>query len=242
MKKKLLFFLILISLWIAFFLWHYWESFDIKESDISSEVLIKNILNSTVTITSKKKWNYLIENSFYEWRSETKEFFVDVWKWKWIFVSWSNYILTSKHVVDDKDAIYSISLREKFVWTVDKIWYHDTKDLALLKVNVLSGNDINLSELTFIADKINLELWDLLISSQKIGALLETGIDLDILFDLYLMDIPLVKWDSWGPVINFDWEIIAINTAISSLYKDKWFATYITQKEIDKFMNECLEK
>ncbi|MEI6773837.1 MAG: S1C family serine protease [bacterium] len=60
--------------------------------------------------------------------------------------------MTNKHVVQDITAKYSVTLYDGTIYNVDKIWFDDLLDLAILKiVDSASKSPTNLTPATFLS-------------------------------------------------------------------------------------------
>jgi len=90
---------------------------------------------SVVSITISKDVKFYVEdpsqlNGPWTIQQQTNK----IWGWSGIIVSKKWYILTNKHVVQDVTAKYSVMLYDGQTYNVDKIWFDEVLDIALLHI------------------------------------------------------------------------------------------------------------
>ncbi len=113
---------------------------DIKKSDIlaiQSSIVhsLASAQQSVVSIMISKDVKFYIEDpSQVNGPGSIQQQTAKVWWWSGIIVSKQGYILTNKHVVQDTAAKYGVTLSNGKTYNVDKIWFDDLLDLAILRI------------------------------------------------------------------------------------------------------------
>jgi len=184
---------------------------------------------SVVSITiSKNMKTYGDDPSviFKPWTSSAK-----VGGGSWIIVRKDWYIITSKHVVQDTSAKYSITLSDGKIYNVDKIWFDDILDVAILRVVDNDGNPVNNLPTANIAEIENniqigqfvFAIWNalseypntfsmwILSARNKEFKINKTN----VYVWLYQSNLAINPGNSGGPLIDINWNVIALNTAES---------------------------
>lgn len=143
------------------------------------------------------------------------------------------YILTNKHVIQEKNAEYKVIINNQ-EFLADKIRYDDWLDLAVLKIKV--KENLETAKIRKVKDKNR--IWQTVFALKKDPDINETITKMWIINSLnqkFKMEnnniyVWLIKtstaiepWFSWWPLINLDWEIIWINTAIDNI---EYWASY----------------
>jgi S1-C subfamily serine protease len=172
--------------------------------------------------------------------------------WAGILLSKPGYVLTNKHVVNNKSNSYSVRLQDWREYQVKNIWYHPNLDLALLKITDKNNTIPNdLVGLTFAATwwiepgQLIFTIWNVLgefdttISMWIISA---TNRNLQVtntsLYTwLYQIDVTTNPGNSWWPLINKDGLIIGIVTAITNWWNGIAFALPVSQWLVDEFVD-----
>ncbi|MCK9466968.1 MAG: S1C family serine protease [Candidatus Absconditabacterales bacterium] len=163
-----------------------------------------------------------------------------------VLLTHDGYILTNKHVVQDKNAEYKIILQNQ-EFPVDKIRYDDGLDLAVIKIK--PKDNLTASKIIKIQDKS--KIGQIVFALKKDPDIGETITKMGIINSLnqkFKIDnnniyVGLIKTStsiepgfSGGPLINLNGEIIAINTAIDNLEYGASYSLPINQE----FINQTL--
>jgi len=236
-----IFFFVTFTILLGFFgFFTYQKKFSYFDNFREKLVDQKSYSGLLVEITSKKKWKYLIETTNYSGLNDIKEFWIDVWKWRWFFVD-NNCVLTSKHVVDDLSANYSI-IYENNSFFVSKIWHHKYKDLAVVfyeswiayqKDFVLSDRLLDTWEIVF--SFFDIDSWEL----NNIGKVMKLNSVFSEFTWLYLVSLFFEDWYSGGPVFDTMWYIIGVVTAKSLFDNKSGFITPFLTEDIDWVKTVC---
>jgi len=224
-------------------------------SSVQSKIIdvVKKMENSVVSIVISKNLNVYYYADPFSLKPYVEKEKKKIWWGSWIIVSKYWYILTNKHVVSDLDADYSVVTKNWDVYKVDKIRTDPILDLAIIhvvkkdweEVNNLTPaklTDINsknpVGEFTIaignaLAEYSNtVTLW---ILSAKWRHLENNNWSLYV--GLYQTDAAINPWNSWWPLINLNWEVIWVNTAITTEWQWIWFTIPINKE----FVNATLK-
>lgn len=154
-----------------------------------------------------------------------------LWWWSGIIVSKKWYIITNKHVVQDITAKYSVSLSDGKIYNVDKIWFDDLLDLAILKiVDSEWKTPIDLIPATFLSletqvdvGQFVLAMWNSLsnyLNNVTMGIIWGKNKQLTINKNnlyvwLYQTDTLVNPGNSGGPLLDIEGNVLGITTAIT---------------------------
>jgi len=227
-------------------------------SSVQSKVIstVKNVSNSVVSIVISKYLNVYYYSDPFSFRPYVEKEKKKVWWWSWIIISKNWYILTNKHVVSDLDADYSVVTKNGNVYKVDKIRTDPVLDLAVIHVvkqnwepvynlkpakftDIGSKNPVGEFVLAIgnaLAEYSNtVTFW---ILSAKWRHLNNANGSLYIW--LYQTDAAINPGNSWWPLINLNWEVIWVNTAITVDWQWIWFAIPVNQEFINATLDSIL--
>lgn len=168
----------------------------------------------------------------------------------WIIVSKDGYIITNKHVVEDTNAKYSVVLSDGHNYNVDKIWFDDNLDIAILKVVNDKGeavHDLPAATIIGMQDEVKIGQFALAIgyslaeyqNSVTMGIISARNRELKInqgknlYVWLFQTDAPINPGNSGGPLLDIYGNVIGINTAISSEADGVAFSLPITKEFVD---------
>lgn len=226
---------------------------------------VKNIisrLNPSVVniIISKEVQTYKSDPFwfFYEPSGTVKK---KIWWWSGFFVSKDWLILTNKHVVWDPQASYTIitSKNEEFEWKV--LALDPTNDLAVVRA-YKNWKEIKIENFApLINDTKMAEVWDFVIAiwnalaefqntvtfwvisglGRSIEAWNQWSGSSELLSWLIQTDTAINPGNSGWPLVNLDWKVVWINTAVAQWANWLGFAIPLSQKEVD-YMIKSIEK
>ena len=184
---------------------------------------------STAAIMVKKKIKVVWE----EWEEDTEIETTKSQEWNAIVITTDWYLLTNKHVVEDKQWIYSAVIEDK-EYPVDKIWNDDELDLSIIKVKadktltaakIPSLNvETKIGNIVF-AIKNDIEskeywtkMWIINSKNQKMKQ--KNG---NIYVGLIKSSTAIEPGFSGWPLVDVNWNTIGINTAIDNI---EYWASY----------------
>ena len=224
-------------------------------TNIQSKVIdtIKKVWNSVVSIVISKDLNVYYYSNPFSLRPYVEKKKEKIWWWSGIIVSKAGYILTNKHVVEDLDADYSVVTKNGNIYKVDKIRTDPILDIAIVHVVNKDGTKIyDLPAADIIDFNSKVDIWQFVLAIGNVFAEYDNTITLWILSAkwrklennngslyiwLYQTDAAINPWNSWWPLINIDWEVIWINTAITAQGQWIGFSIPINQE----FVNATLK-
>lgn len=192
-----------------------------------TETLIQN-----KTISEEKFWDSFFLNSSLKniiYRIYSKEDINSLdQKFEWISFVWDDaesLLITNRHVVDlDQRVIIACNIYNNCN-NIENIRFDQKQDLAKLKINNNSQNQIliktwymittwNQIFIPILNSENNLEI----ISSQIVW---KTQIDFNwTKNDVFKIDFTAERWMSWTPILNHEWDIIAILQAKDSFIEN----------------------
>lgn len=167
-------------------------------------------------------------------------------QWNGIIISKDWYIITNKHVVKDLKANYTVILNnQKF--KVNKIRNDKWLDLAIIKISVTKQlkpakfiditNENKIWQIVFAlkndptSQEIVTKMWIINSKNQKFK--IENN---RIYIWLIQTSTAIEPWFSGWPLININWDVIAINTAIDNI---EYWASYSLPLN-QEFINQTL--
>ena len=144
-------------------------------------------------------------------------------------------------------------------YKVDKIRKDPSLDLAVLKILDLNNNEPkNLKAANIIDKESKIKIWQFVVSiwnalskfenTASFGIISGKDRQLDnlpndkIYAGLYQTDASLNPGNSWGPLMDVNWNVLGINTAISAIWQWIWFAIPVNQQIIDNTINSIKKK
>lgn len=203
-------------------------------SDIQSSLVHTLALaqESVVSISISKDVKFYIEDpSQLVGPGNIQQQTAKIWWWSGIVVTKQWYILTNKHVVQDTSAKYSVTLHNGKNYNVDKIWFDDLLDLAILKIIDSEGKipsdllpatflsldtQVNVGQFTFAIGN-SLSTYSNAVSMGIIGGKnKQITINKNNLYIwLYQTDALVHPGNSGWPLIDINGAVLGITTAIS---------------------------
>ncbi len=174
--------------------------------------------------------------------------------WTGFFITKDWKIITNKHVVIDRDAEYTIITSTWDELEAKVIAMDPLTDLAILQINA-EGLEDEITTLSFVDNsnevkigQFTLAIWNKLwefdnsvslwLVSWKNRIIREWEIDLS---NLIQTDADIHPGNSWWPLMNLEWKVIWINTAIIQTSDNIWFAIQISKDKIS-YILESIEK
>ncbi len=259
-KKKLILNVILPSI-ISWIIWAliFSSIFYIKQNNIkinnNNEIIhIKELEEKTTNIIKKVSpsvVSIVIKEDLLIYKSDPRGFFRQpiwsikrkVWWWTWFFITKNWKILTNKHVVYNKNAVYTIITNswEEFDSTV--LALDPINDLAVLQIK---SNKKDFPSLEIKNENDNIEIWQFALAIWNALAEFENSVsfwiiswvnrNIDsqywVLSWLIQTDAAINPWNSGWPLIDLNWKVIWINTAIIDWAEWIWFAISISKEKI----------
>jgi len=222
--------------------------------ELKTALVVENVKSSIAVVSAYKTTDYIVEDLSSLGDGFYKKYRVDLVWWTAFVVHPQWYLLTSKHVVDDKTADYEILLNWK-KYFLDKRWFFDDLDLALIRVKDSEGNvPLDFIPLSLDDQEKNIIIGQSVVSlgkltaqnniamiSSMISAISEDFVDNNKLkhYGSYVVWTSFPSGFSGWPLLDLDWQVIAVNTAVSN----EWFsyALPVDQQLLQKFFDELVE-
>ncbi len=210
---------------------------DIKKSTLlalQSELVktINTAKTSVVTINISKDIKFYVDDpAQVNGPGNVQQQTSKVWWWSGIIVSKQWYIITNKHVVQDTTAKYSVTLYDGRMYNVDKIWFDDVLDLAILKIVDSEWAAIqNLSPASFLPIDTQIDVWQFVLAIGNALSTYTNNVTIGILGGknkeltinknnlyiwLYQTDALVNPGNSGGPLLDIQGNVLGITTAIT---------------------------
>lgn len=166
-------------------------------------------------------------------------------------VSSNGYIVTNRHVVSDEEAEYTVLLNDGSKYKAEVVAKDPTEDFAVIKIEASTPRFLKLGD----SDKVLLGQAVIAIGNalgefrntvsvgvisglaRSIAALDESG-QQQVLNNVFQTDAAINKGNSGGPLLNFQGEVIGLNTAMVSGAQNIGFA--IPVNKIKKALDQAL--
>ena len=218
--------------------------------DLESTIiwLVQDVSPSVVSIVIKKDLPLFRDNpfGFFDWNVGSIK--TEVWGGTGFFVDENGTIVTNKHVVQDNSATYSIILNNWEVYDAQVLALDSVNDLAIMKIvydskplKIIAKNEpIQIGQFV-------IAIWNALSEFQNsVSFWVVSGKDRIIqaqwetLSSLIQTDTAINPGNSGWPLLNVQWEVIGINTAVAS---GQWigFSIELSQEKIQYMLNSIAE-
>ncbi len=218
------------------------------QNDITK--IVKEVSPSIVSIIIKKDLTIYRRDPFWFFQNPVWTVNRKVWGWSGFFITKDWKIITNKHVISDLDATYTVITNDWTEYDAKVIATDPITDLAIIQIE---WN--NFLPLKVINDNTQINIWEFVIAvwnalaeyqnsvslwvvSWKNRSILDKDMQLSWLLQT---DAAINPGNSWGPLVNLNWEIIGINTAVILWAEWVWFSIPLTQNRID-YMMRSIEK
>lgn len=200
--------------------------------------LIENQKNSTASVMMKKKIKVVWE----EWEEDTEIETTKSQEWNAIVLTSDWYLLTNKHVIENKQWIYSVIINWK-EYSVDKIRNDDELDISIIKIKP----EETLTVVKIPSMNYETNIWDIVLAIKNDIETKETWTKLWIINsknqklkqkngNIYIWLIKtstaIEPWFSGWPLIDLNWNTIGINTAIDNIEYGASYSLPINQEFI----------
>ncbi len=232
-----------------------WKTITITDLENQITKLSKEISPSVVNIVISKDMKYYRKDpSWFFDGIETKK--KKVWWGTWFFITNDGVIITNKHVINDNNASYTVITNSWEEYESKVLAIDPLTDLAIIKVISNNWAIFDSTPLKLLQDQNSLKIWQFAIAIWNALAefqnsvtfwviswknrSLTAGVNKDQLSGLIQTDAAINPWNSWGPLVNLNWEVVGINTAIAN-WNSVWFAIPLTKARID-YILKSIEK
>lgn len=220
------------------------------QSDITK--LVKKVSPSVVSIIIKKDLTIYRQDPFWFFQTAIWTVKRKIWWWTWFFVTKDWKVITNKHVVSDTQAEYTVITNDWWEFDAKLIATDPINDLAILQVATTWKIYMPLE---LMSDKDELNIWEFAIAIWNALSEYQNSVSLWVisgknrtiwddtikLSGLIQTDAAINPGNSWWPLINLEWKVIWMNTAIVSWTEWLWFSIPLTQNRID-YIVRSIEK
>ena len=219
------------------------KNIDIQAIQDEFLATIENQKSSTAAVMVKKKIKVVWE----EWEEETEIETSKNQEWNAIVISTDWYLLTNKHVVEDKQWIYSVIIENK-EYPVDKVRNDDELDFSIIKIKA----DKTLTAAKIPSLNLETKIWNIVFAIKndiesneywtKMGIINSKNQKLkqknwNIYVWLIKSSTAIEAWFSWWPLVDINWNTIWINTAIDNIEYGASYSLPINQELISESLN-----
>lgn len=210
-----------------------------KAIDKSSASVVSIVVSKDLQVYYEDPYNF-----FGGYVTERKE---KIWWGSWIIVASDGYIITNKHVVVDTWADYTVLTKDWDTYKVSNIWLDPVLDIAVLKIvdeNWNIPSNLKSASVTSVDNNIQvwqftIAIWNALAEFQNTTTFwiiswkwrqLQQAWNNSVYIWLYQTDTAINPWNSWWPLLDINWDVIWINTAISAVGQWIWFSIPINKE------------
>lgn len=234
-----------------------------KVQNVNKFVTIWNIENEITNIVKNlSPWvvSIVIKKDLTLYKSDPWGFFNTpvwtvkrkVWWWTWFFVTKDWIIITNKHVIVDQQAEYSVLTNDWKEYSATVLAIDPLTDLAIIKIN----SNEEFTTLNFVENEDSVKIWEFWIAIWNSLAEFQNSVSLWVIswknrsIDIWdwtklswllQTDAAINPWNSWWPLVDLNWEVVWINTAIVSNSNSLWFSIPLSKRKID-FILDSIKK
>ncbi len=226
----------------------------INITNLQNEItkIVNNISPWVVSIIIKKDLIIYRRSPFWFYRNPIGSVEQKVWWWTWFFISKDWKIITNKHVINDTNATYTVITNDNNEYDAKVIAMDPNNDLAILEI---VDENIEFVTLDFINNIDEINVWQFAIAVWNALSEFQNSVSLwviswknrnisdgkNTIWWLLQTDAAINPGNSWWPLINLDWKVMWINTAIIEWREWLWFSIGLTKDKIN-YMLESIKK
>lgn len=230
------------------------EQKTINITDLQSEItkIVKDTSPGVVSIIIKKDLLIYRNSPFWFYWNPIWSVEQKVWWWTWFFITKNWMIITNKHVISDSQATYTVITNDNNEYDAKVIALDPNNDLAFLKI-IDEKKEFTTLDFVNSIDEIN--VWQFAIAMWNALSEFQNSVSLWVISwknrnindgrnkisGLIQTDAAINPGNSWWPLINLDWKVMWINTAIIEWSEWLWFSISLTKNKID-YMLDSVEK
>lgn len=243
----------------SYFFSHYFNTWEVQNiqnimndnisiSQLQNEVtdIVEVISPSIVNIVTTKELTIYKNDPYNFFHQPVENLERKTWGWTWFFITKDWWILTNKHVVGDSNAQYTVILNNWEEFTAQVLYKDSSKDLAVLSINT----DKQFIPLNFIKSytwtQSDLKIGQFAIASGNVFSELNNSISLGVISWinrtiepwnekytwLIQTDASINSGNSWGPLVNLNWDVMWINTYVLAYQSAVSFAIPLSESDI----------
>lgn len=233
----------------------------ISITDLESQLtkLAKSTSPSVVSIIIKKDLVVYKSDPFGFFQTPIWKEKKQVWWWSWFFVRKDWTILTNKHVVSDENAEYTVISSDWNEFDAKVLAKDPLTDLAVIKIDDSDFDSSKIVPLEFLDENNPVNIWQFVMAIWNALAEFQNTVTFWIIswkwrsieaWDwqiserlswLLQTDTAINPWNSGWPLINLDWKVLAINTAIAGNSQNLWFAIPLSNQKVNYILKSIDE-
>lgn len=233
----------------------------ISITDLESQLtkLAKSTSPSVVSIIIKKDLVVYKSDPFGFFQTPIWKEKKQVWWWSWFFVRKDWTILTNKHVVSDENAEYTVISSDWNEFDAKVLAKDPLTDLAVIKIEDSDFDSSKIIPLEFLDENNPVNIWQFVMAIWNALAEFQNTVTFWIiswkwrsieagdwetserLSWLLQTDTAINPWNSGWPLINLDWKVLAINTAIAGNSQNLWFAIPLSNQKVNYILKSIDE-
>lgn len=252
-------------------IWNIWEKITTNIVEKSIDITdLQSQVTKLARETSPSVVSIIIKKDLVVYKSDPFGFFqTPVWKekkqvggWSWFFVRKDGTIITNKHVVNDDNADYTVITSDWKEYDAKVLAKDPLTDLAVIKLSWANQTDLDkIKPLEFLPETNPVNIWQFVMAIWNALAEFQNTVTFWIISGknrsieagdwswnfseklswLLQTDTAINQWNSWGPLVNLDWKVLAINTAIAGNSQNLGFAIPLSKEKIDYILKSIDE-
>ncbi len=223
-------------------------------TDLQSEItkIVKDVSPWVVSIVIKKDLLVYRNSPFWFFSNPIWSVNQKVWWGTWFFITKDWKIITNKHVISDSQATYTVITNDNIEYDAKVIATDPNNDLAILEI-IDDKKEFKTLDFVNKIDEIN--VWQFAIAMWNALSEFQNSVSLwviswknrnindwnNMISWLIQTDAAINPGNSWWPLINLDWKVMWINTAIIQWSEWLWFSIWLTKNKID-YMLKSISK
>lgn len=222
--------------------------------DLQNEIISvwENLSDSVVSIIVKKDLTLYRRNPFWAYGSSTWTVSQEISSWTWFFIDKEWTILTNKHVINNNWDDYIVVTNSWNEYPAEILWIDELNDLAVIKIK--ADFETPAVQLINSIDEVKIgqfavAIWNALSKFQNTTTLWIVSwknrtIEIkneEKLNNLIQTDAAINPGNSGWPLVNIEWKVIWINTAISGDANWIWFSIPLSKNKVE-YIKNSIEK
>jgi len=219
-------------------------------SSLESAIIntVENAKRSVVSIVATQNVRLLFWDPFLQWWLSVWEKEAKVWWWSGIMVASGGYIITNKHVVENRNVSYSVITHDNKTYNVSNIWMDPFLDIAILRVDRPADIEKHTDIANFVSFLDDIRVGQFVIAIWNAFNELQNTVTWWIISAknrniriswnniykwLIQTDTSINPWNSGWPLLDIKSRVIGINTAFNQFAQGISFAIPISQEFVD---------
>lgn len=230
-----------------------WKTINITNLQSEITKLVWEAWPWVVNIIIKKDIDLYRRDPWWFYQEKVWSVEKEIWWWSWFFITQNWTILTNKHVVSDPKAKYTVITNEWKEFDASVVALDPLTDLAVIKIDNPENQIFKV--IPAVEDERNTNIWEFVVAIWNALWEFQNSISFWViswknrsieaswewfsekLVWLLQTDAAINPWNSWWPLLNINWEVVWINTAISWEWQWLWFSIPLSKKRINYLLD-----